>query len=670
MTLNTRSSSTGLRFHRLPKNVLASSLVAVFACSLIASRIRAADDSTSPAEKQRQLISVLQSDAPPQEKAITCKKLLVCGTKDAVPALAALLTDKDLASWSRIALEAIPDPAAAAALRDALGKVEGRLLVGVINSIGARRDAQAVPALVEKLNNSDAQVASAAAAALGAIGGELAAKALEQSLRSSPPEVRSAVAEGGILCAEGFITGGKPAQAIKMYDAVRQATVPKQRTLEAIRGAILARQSAGLPLLLEQLRSDDKARFGIGLRTARELPGAEATQALASELDRTSSDRQAALVLVLAERNDANVLPAIRKAAGKGAKPVRMAAIGAIERLGDAASAPLLLEAATENDVELAETAKKALTRLPGEKIEADLLARLTKSEGAMRLVLIELAGERRIQAALPTVVRFTEDPDARVRSVAVETVGAIGRDNELAELVRILQKTQAPKERTEIEKALLTMSSRLGANCTPHLLPLMQNNDDAMRTVALHLFPTVGGPTALAAVKSALNDQTETVQDEAVRALSTWANNWPEDEGVAEPLLALAKSGKKGSHRVLGLRGYLQYIEEDKKLLNTDKITKVKEVIPLIKRPEEKRLAIALVGAIPTPEALELLVTYAAEREVAEEACVSIVNLAGGNALQGAAKDLRVKALQLVLEKSSRNTTKKRAEDALQKIK
>ena len=187
MTLNTRSSSTGLRFNRMPISVLASTLVAVFACSLIASRIRAADDSTSPAEKQRQLISVLQSDAPPQEKAITCKKLLVYGTKDAVPALAALLKDKDLASWSRIALEAIPDPAAAAALRDALGQVEGRLLVGVINSIGVRRDAQAVPALVEKLNSSDAQVASAAAAALGAIGGELAAKALDQSLRSSPP---------------------------------------------------------------------------------------------------------------------------------------------------------------------------------------------------------------------------------------------------------------------------------------------------------------------------------------------------------------------------------------------------------------------------------------------------------------------------------------------------
>jgi hypothetical protein len=43
-------------------------------------------------------------------------------------------------------------------------------------------------------------------------------------------------------------------------------------------------------------------------------------------------------------------------------------------------------------------------------------------------------------------------------------------------------------------------------------------------------------------------------VQDEAVRVLSTWPNQWPEDVGAAEPLLALARSGQKASHRVLAL--------------------------------------------------------------------------------------------------------------------
>ena len=49
------------------------------------------------------------------------------------------------------------------------------------------------------------------------------------------------------------------AEAVEIYDEVRKADVPKQRMLEATRGAILARKPDGIPLLVEQLRSPDKA---------------------------------------------------------------------------------------------------------------------------------------------------------------------------------------------------------------------------------------------------------------------------------------------------------------------------------------------------------------------------------------------------------------------------
>src|ERR1035437_7463411 len=139
--------------------------VAALVLFAYASPVRAADNQSSPAEKESALISLLKSDAPAAEKAITCKRLAIYGTKDAVPVLAPLLADPQLASWARIALEAIPDAAAAGALREALGKLQGRLLTGAINSIGVRRDAKAVPGLLEKLKDADADVASAAAEA-------------------------------------------------------------------------------------------------------------------------------------------------------------------------------------------------------------------------------------------------------------------------------------------------------------------------------------------------------------------------------------------------------------------------------------------------------------------------------------------------------------------------
>jgi HEAT repeat protein len=651
----------------MPHFALLASCATVLSLVLTASpaRAAAAEAQDSPATKERALISVLQSSAPQAEKAITCKKLAIYGTKDAVPALAPLLADPELTSWARIALEAIPDPSADAALRDALEKLQGRLLVGTINSIGVRRDPKAVNGLVKKLKDTDPTVVSAAAVALGRIGGTAAAKALTQSLSAAPETARSDVAQGCILCAECFIAQGKPTEAGKLYDTVRAANVPRQRQLEAIRGAILARQSAGLPLLLEQLRSPDKALFGIGLRTARELPGRNVTEALAAELQKCSPERQSFLLLALGDRTDAAVMPAVLAAASKGSQTLRLTAVGVLDRMGNASSVPVLLIAAADADADVSQAALSALARLPGNEVDAALSDRLATASGKNRQVLVTLAGQRHIDSSLPAIVRSTGDSDAGVRTAAVQAIGILGTDAQTADLVRLLQTTQNAKERGDIEMALLAISSRTGARSVPPVLPLARNDDIALRIIALHVLASAGGPDALAAVQSAVQDKDETVQDEAVRTLSTWPNNWPEDSGVAQPLLALAKSDAKTSHQVLALRGYLQYLQSNKQLKNDDKLSKLTEVLPLIKRPDEKRLAIAAIGTIPAPAALELLVTFASEQVVADDACSAIVKLAAAP-MPAVSQDQRQKALQVALDKSTSDATKKEARKLL----
>src|SRR5262245_32806959 len=84
---------------------------------------------------ERQLIEILRSEKPEADKALACKNLSVYGSDAAVPELAKLLSNERLASWSRIALEAIPGPVADEALRKSSESLQGRLLVGVLNSI-------------------------------------------------------------------------------------------------------------------------------------------------------------------------------------------------------------------------------------------------------------------------------------------------------------------------------------------------------------------------------------------------------------------------------------------------------------------------------------------------------------------------------------------------------
>jgi hypothetical protein len=87
--------------------------------------------------------------------------------------------------------------------------------------------------------------------------------------------------------------------------------------------------------------------MGIGLRTARELPGRDVTEALATELTRLSVDRRPLLLLALADRSDEAVLPVVVMAA-RCPKEVRLAALDVLMRLGNVSCVPTLLAAAAE----------------------------------------------------------------------------------------------------------------------------------------------------------------------------------------------------------------------------------------------------------------------------------------------------------------------------------
>lgn len=119
---------------------------------------------------QAKLVALLEDPgASAYARAKACQRLAVVGDKSAVPALAALLTDPRLSHYARFGLEPIPDPAVDEALRTALGKVKGKMLVGVVNSIARRKDAGAIGTLSKLLRDSDRDVARAAEVALAHI---------------------------------------------------------------------------------------------------------------------------------------------------------------------------------------------------------------------------------------------------------------------------------------------------------------------------------------------------------------------------------------------------------------------------------------------------------------------------------------------------------------------
>jgi HEAT repeat protein len=546
-------------------------------------------------KSEAELIAVLKSDASAAEKADACKQLSIRGSSEAVAVLAPLLSDEKLASWSRIALEAIPGQASDEALRKASESLQGRLLVGTINSLGVRRDAAAVELLIGRLKDADNDVASAAALALGRIGNPPATKALRAALAGEPVKARDAVAEGCVLCAERALEEGHAADAVAIYDEVRKAEVPWQRMLEGTRGAILARGKDGIPLLVEQLRSPHKGIFQIGLSTARELPGRDVDKALAAEVGNAVPERAALLIVAMADRRDTVELPAILKAAGSGPKPVRLAAITALGRVGDASCLSPLLNIAVEQDEEITQPAKTALAELP-KNVDADITARLANAQGKLYPVLIELVGRRRIEATA-ALVKALDHSDNVVRAAALtslgETVPAKNLNILVAQVLSPKSADDAPVAQQALKAAAIRMPDREA--CAGELSAALDRAPASVKLVLLEIVANVGGTKALRAVGTAAKNTDPQLQDAASQHLGKWMT-----PDVAPVLLDLAKTGPV-NFQVRSLRGYIR-VARQMDVPDAERMEMFRIAFDTARQPAEQKLVLEVLKTRPKP--------------------------------------------------------------------
>lgn len=184
---------------------------------------------------QQQLIAILKDPkATLFQKAIACKKLSIVGGREAIPPMAALLGHPQLACYARFGMEPNPDPSVDDAFRAALPKLTGRLQLGVIHSIGFRKDAKALNALSRLIGNGDPQLAGGAAASVGMIGGLQAGEILQAALKNTSSPVFPVVARACLLCAEGLMASHR-ARALALYTELSANSMPEPVRLAALR---------------------------------------------------------------------------------------------------------------------------------------------------------------------------------------------------------------------------------------------------------------------------------------------------------------------------------------------------------------------------------------------------------------------------------------------------
>jgi HEAT repeat protein len=571
------------------------------------------------------LVAILQSGASSQkDKADACRELARIGTKEAVAPLAALLTDYSLSHMARYGLETIPDPSVDKALRDAAPKLHGRLLIGVIGSIGVRRDPKAVGLLATELQSLNTEVAQASARALGKIGNKDAAKALEAALPHAPEADQVALCQGLIGCAETLAAKGNRAEAIAIYDRILDRDVPHQVRTAALRGAILTREKDGLPLLLESMREGDYAVFTACARISQEMPGAQVTLALAGGLSTPYTNRQILLIETLGYRRDPAALPALLALAKDGQKPMRLAAIRTLPEIGDLSALPALLELFSAADKDVSAAAQESLAALQGWQVDDAVVAMASGTNSDQRIMAMDLIVRRRMTPAIPALLAATESPDQKVRTTALKKVGELGGPAELPALLDLLTKAKGTEDLESTEQAVSAICIKITdhADCVAQIDRRMASAPPPQKCALIRVLAAVGDANALKGIRDAVNDPNADVHAAAIRALGGWNT-----AAAAPDLLELAKAAADPTDKMICLRGYLRLAGQTD-LPVDNRLAMCRHAGALAQKDDEKKLLLAALGGIPSIEALDLIAPYLDEDGTKEEASTAALDV------------------------------------------
>jgi HEAT repeat protein len=589
---------------------------------MLAGTARLSAQTVPPAADEDKLIAVIQSnDATRKEKVDACRGLALIGTKKAIAPLAELLGDEKLSHMARYALEPIHDPSVDKALRDALGKLKGKPLIGVIGSVGVRRDPQAVPLLRGILVRSEVSqgAKSMALRALGRIGTTEAAEVLKTSLDYAPPERLPDVYEGLFRCAERFAGEGNPpfADAVDIYRTLLKQDASHQVRGGALRGEILNRGREGVDLLRHQLLNEDYIMFSAACQTALEIPGVEVTKALTSVMNQLPVDKEILVIWTLGKRGDPAAVPALSAAAGTGEKSVRIAAIKAMPEIGHASAVPVLAGLLGDNDGEISKAAQEALAAIPGDEADAAVMAMLNKTDTAPRLMALNLIGRRRMYKSVPALLTVAEGPDEKVRPAALRRVGELGSPAEFSALLELLTQYQAKSDLDAAEQALSAVCARADnpSSYTSRITSKLSNASPAQESALLRVLGVIDGTEALNAVRKAAKDSNAEVSGAAIRVLSSWKT-----ADAAPDLLALAKNSSNRSRKTAALRGYINLIR-DENLSTGQKLQMCRQAAALTERNEEKKLLLGALSTIPSVEALSMAMAHIDEPAIKDEA-------------------------------------------------
>jgi HEAT repeat protein len=564
---------------------------------------------------EKRLIQFLDSDATLAGKDFVCRHLAVIGSEVSIPVLSKLILKPLTCEMSRSVLEKIPGEKADRALREALAKVDEEHRVGVINSIGVRRDRKAVRLLIPLLD-APATV-DPAAAALARIGDREALDALFSAKTTGDERIRAKVQEALMDWADECLAEGRNQAALLIYRDMVFMSEPDQIRIAGLQGIARAAGVGAIPTLFSALADGEMPVQAAALKLLMQFESPGVTKQLIKRYPALPERTKVRLIGGLADGNDRTATSFILGEAKKGPDSVRAAALQALARLGDASCISLLSATAADSSGIVQEAARGSLYRISGRDVDQAILAALPSAALPAKLELLRAVGERGIAAASPVLVQALGDPQPEVRGEALKGLGAVGTETDVPPLLAFLTSTQMDAEREQAARALVSACRRSGGKGLSQVIAGYSSaGKSQVREALVGVVGNVGSKEGLPLLTRALKDSDPTVRRAAILALGEWPNAEPVSD-----LLTAAREASLPAHHVLALRSYLKLVALPSERPDVDSVRLVSDALQNARDPELKKAALGVLPRFVCRQAIDLATAAAEDPAVKTEA-------------------------------------------------
>ncbi|MGD8534963.1 MAG: HEAT repeat domain-containing protein [Candidatus Aminicenantes bacterium] len=566
------------------------------------------------------LAEFLDSNATLAAKMTVCRHLREIGTSLSVPVLERMLLKEETSDMARYALEKIPGASADRALIQGLSQSDKKIKIGIISSLGQRNAPDSVPALEKLLSDSDSSTAISAAVALGNIATPEASTALSKAMGKTSGELQSKIASSLLKCIEQFLTRGNRKSAIKLTNKILSTQLPLPIHQSALKSKIAASGNEAGKMIIDILKGKEQPFYLPAISMVRDVFDSSTIQEVCKTLPDLPEDSQVQLLEVLAHYPEKKVLDSVVKATKNEEKMVRMAALKALESIGDSSTVELLARHAAGTQGEEQRTARNSLWRLDGEGVDQTILVSLIKlTDPGIQEELIMSVGERRILDGINFLFSRARSSRPAIRLAAIKALEEVAAPSDLPRLLQLLLSARGEREQTELENTIAGVAGKrpnpIGrANSVKAMLPEVE--DIQKRAALLRVLGKIGDDSSLSLVRQALADDNPEIRDAAVRALSDWPTLSPKED-----LVRIVQTSQEQVHQVLALRAYVRMIEMEPYRSPENAVRSLKETLTWTKRPEEKKLILGILPQFACPDALKLAESLLKEKGVEEEA-------------------------------------------------